>query len=99
MNAARAEHHVAPLAASTQLAAAANYHSHEMLRAGYFSHDSASGGSPDRRIGRFYPSSGYRTWRIGEALLWWATTVDDGGHPRLARKPEHRAILLSSSFR
>jgi uncharacterized protein YkwD len=92
LNAARAEHRLAPLSASTGLFAAASYHSHEM-------HASASGSSIGRRIGRFYPAAGYRTWRIGETLLWSAPTVDAASAVRSwLESPEHRAILLSSSF-
>jgi uncharacterized protein YkwD len=99
LNAARAEHGLAPLAASARLTAAATFHSHEMLRDGYFSHDSAAGGSAGRRIGRFYPAAGYRSWQIGEALFWWSPTVDAASAVRnWLESPPHRAILLSPSF-
>lgn len=100
LNAARAEHGLAPLAVSTRLASAATFHSREMLRDGYFSHDSAGGGSAGKRIGRFYPATGYRSWQIGEALLWFSPTVDAASAVRSwLESPPHRAILLSSSYR
>jgi uncharacterized protein YkwD len=99
VNSARADHHLAPLTASTHLAAAATYHSHEMLLDGYFSHDSASGSSAARRIAYFYPAAGYRTWRIGETLLWSAPTSAAASAVRSwLHSPEHRAILLSPAF-
>ena len=100
VNAARAGHHLAPLTSSNRLGAAAGYHTHEMLRNGYFSHDSAGGGSAGKRIGRFYPATGYRSWQIGEALLWFSPTVDAASAVRSwLESPPHRAILLSSSYR
>jgi uncharacterized protein YkwD len=100
VNAARAQRGLAPLAGSTRLLAAASFHTREMLRGGYFSHDSAGGGSAERRIARFYPSSGYRSWRIGETLLWWSPTAGaDEAVQQWLQSPEHRSILLSPGYR
>jgi uncharacterized protein YkwD len=100
VNAARAGHHLAPLTSSNRLGAAAGYHTHEMLRNGYFSHDSAGGGSAERRIARFYPSAGYRNWMTGETLLWWSPTADAASTIRSwLESPEHRSILLAPGYR
>jgi uncharacterized protein YkwD len=71
-----------------------------MARDGFFSHDSADGTSPWARLGRFYPSAGYRQWQIGETLLWSSPDVGAAGavHDWLT-SPEHRAILLTPGFR
>src|SRR5919202_4547148 len=45
LNRVRAQHGLAPLRSSAKLSAAANQHSHEMARVGYFSHSSADGGA------------------------------------------------------
>ena len=82
------------------LKAAAGAHSYEMARDGYFSHDSADGTSPWKRLSRYYPRAGYRRYEVGEALLWYSPVVDAATavHAWLT-SPEHRAILLSPGFR
>jgi uncharacterized protein YkwD len=71
-----------------------------MARDGYFSHDSADGTSPWKRLSRYYPRAGYRRYEVGEALLWYSPVVDAATavHAWLT-SPEHRAILLSPGFR
>jgi uncharacterized protein YkwD len=83
-----------------RLAAAADYHSRDMARRGYFEHDSANGTAFWRRIERFYPSRGFRSWTVGENLLWASDTY---GAPFAVREwmasPPHRENLLSRDWR
>jgi uncharacterized protein YkwD len=100
INAVRAEHGLGRLRLSPSLQSAADFHSYEMVRGGFFSHDSADGSSPWKRLARFYPSGGYRRWEVGETLLWYSPGVDAASavHTWLT-SPEHRAILLAPTFR
>jgi uncharacterized protein YkwD len=100
INRVRAAHGLGPLRASPRLSAAASQHSREMARRGYFSHDSANGGAFWRRIEHFYPSAGYRSWSVGENLLWSSPDVDAAGAIKMwMGSPEHRANLLNASWR
>jgi uncharacterized protein YkwD len=99
INAVRVQLGLGRLRFSPRLRAAADLHSYEMARHGFFSHDSADGSSPWKRLARFYPSAGYRRWQVGETLLWYSPGVDAAGvvHEWLT-SPEHRAILLTPAF-
>ena len=100
VNALRARHGLSRLALSGRLSIAANAHSVQMARLGYFSHDGANGVSYARRMARYYPGPGYRSWSTGENLLWSSPTV--GAARAIAMwlsSPSHRAILLSSRWR
>jgi uncharacterized protein YkwD len=99
INAVRVQGGLQRLRLSPRLESAADFHSYEMARHGFFSHDSANGGSPWKRLARFYPSAGYRRWQVGETLLWYSPGVDAAGavHDWLT-SPEHRAILLTAAF-
>lgn len=100
VNALRTAHGLTQLRLSPALSAAASGHSTEMARRGYFSHNSANGGSFSSRIGRFYPSRGFRSWTVGENLLWGAPNI---GALRAFKlwlgSPPHRANLLSPAWR
>jgi uncharacterized protein YkwD len=100
MNALRSAHGLASLRLSPALSAAANRHSMEMARRGYFSHDSANGASFSSRIGQFYSPHGFRSWTVGENLLW--STPDVGAVRALKlwlASPPHRANLLAPRWR
>ncbi len=99
INAVRAQRGLSRLRLSVRLRSAADFHSYEMIRHGYFSHDSADGSSPWKRLGRFYPAAGYRRWQVGETLLWYSPDVDAAGAVGdWLGSPEHRAILLAPGF-
>jgi len=99
VNALRARHGVSRLRFSARLSAAANSHSVQMARLGYFSHNSADGASFSQRIQRYYGSRGYRRWAVGENLLWGSPEIGPGRALRLwLSSPGHRAILLSSRW-
>jgi uncharacterized protein YkwD len=100
VNSLRREHGLSSLRFSSKLTAAARSHSEEMAQRGYFSHDSANGGSFDRRIARFYSLRGSRYWSVGENLLWSSPDVDPAGALNMwLNSPEHKKILLSSRWR
>jgi uncharacterized protein YkwD len=100
LNAVRADHGLAALRDSSRLDAAATEHSREMAEDGYFQHSSFDGTSFATRIEHWYPTTGYRSWTVGENLLWSSPTVDPARALDLwMRSPEHRANILNPTFR
>src|SRR5690349_10559936 len=100
VNAFRVAHGLVPLRVSASLRAAAIVHSTQMARRGYFSHDSANGGSFSSRIATYYSASGYRSWTVGENLLWGSPDVGAGRALKLwLSSPPHRANLLDPRWR
>jgi uncharacterized protein YkwD len=100
LNVLRASHGLVRLRVSPALAAAATAHSTSMAKKGYFSHNSANGASFSSRIAYFYPARGYRSWSVGENLLWASPDV---GAVRALKlwlgSPPHRANLLNPRWR
>jgi uncharacterized protein YkwD len=91
---------LSPLRLNRRLAAAADYHSRDMGRRGYFKHDSANGTVFWRRIERFYSSRGFRTWTVGENLLWASQSCGaDFAVRRWMRSTPHRRNMLSRDWR
>jgi uncharacterized protein YkwD len=89
-----------PLRWNRRLAAAADYHSRDMAHKGYFEHDSANGTAFWRRIERFYTSRGFRSWTVGENLLWASDTYGASFAVReWMESPPHRENLLSRDWR
>jgi uncharacterized protein YkwD len=85
---------------SPALSAAANGHSTQMATRGFFGHNSANGASFSQRIARYYSSRGFRSWTVGENLLWGAPDIGAVRAFRLwLSSPPHRANLLSRSWR
>jgi uncharacterized protein YkwD len=71
-----------------------------MARRGYFSHDSANGGSFSQRIAQSYPARGFRSWSVGENLVWGGPDIAAARAFRLwLASPPHRANLLTSRWR
>ena len=100
INVTRGRRGLRALRISSRLAAAANQHSVSMAEKGYFSHNSANGGSFFRRIASFYTYRGYSNWSAGENLLWSSPDVSPAGALRMwMNSPEHRANLLDRSWR
>jgi uncharacterized protein YkwD len=100
LNAIRAQHELVPLRLSAGLSAAADQHSREMGADGYFQHESVDGTAFWKRIGRWYRTSGYGYWSVGENLLWSSPNVD----PKAAlvlwmNSPEHRRNILTARWR
>jgi uncharacterized protein YkwD len=100
INLTRGRRGLRPLRISARLTAAANQHSASMAAKGYFSHDSANGGSFFKRIASFYSYRGYSNWSAGENILWSSPDIDPAGALNLwMHSPEHRANLLNRSWR
>ncbi len=100
INAFRSAHHLVPLRLSSALTTAAREHSQQMASDGYFAHESADGSAFWKRIQRFYTSSPFRYWSVGENLLWSSPDVDPQGALKLwINSPEHRANLLTARWR
>jgi uncharacterized protein YkwD len=89
-----------PLRLNSRLRSAAVFHSNDMGRRGYFEHNSLSGTPFWRRIERFYSSDGFRSWTVGENLLWGTNTYGAAFAIReWMHSPPHRANLLSRDWR
>src|ERR671914_904270 len=101
LNAQRERHGLRPLKLNKRLSKAARRHARDMVRRGYFAHDSLGGGTFVDRIRR----SGYlnhaHSWTVGENLAWGTSTTSA---PRAItamwmNSPGHRANILNGSFR
>ncbi|MBA2361784.1 MAG: CAP domain-containing protein [Actinobacteria bacterium] len=100
MNQVRRPHGLRALRLSRPLGVAADFHSRDMGRRGYFEHDSIVGTPFWRRIERFYPSRGFRSWTVGENLLWGTDTYSAAFAVReWMNSPPHRENLLSREWR
>jgi uncharacterized protein YkwD len=95
INGFRAEHGLRPLVVSVGLTAAARQHSLEMVRRGYFAHESADGGSFDKRIGRFY-----RFRSAGENIAYGCPDLSPSEAMELwLNSPPHLRNMLNGRFR
>jgi uncharacterized protein YkwD len=100
VNSFRAAHGLSRLRVSAGLTAAANAHSTQMARLGFFGHDSANGQSFSRRIARSYTPRGFRSWSVGENLVWGGPDIAAARAFRLwLSSPSHRANLLTARWR
>lgn len=100
VNALRARHGLRPLRLSRPLSAAASRHSLEMAEDGFFSHSSADGTAFWRRIEHYYRAQGFRTWQVGENLVWESPSLPAGDAIRMwMASPPHRANLLNPAWR
>jgi uncharacterized protein YkwD len=100
VNAIRAQHGLRPLRLSERLTAAADRHSREMARGGFFAHESADGSAFWKRIERFYGPAHFRHWSVGENLLWSSPDVDRASAMRMwMGSAPHRANLLTARWR
>jgi uncharacterized protein YkwD len=85
---------------SRALTAAADYHSRQMLHHGFFEHESRGGGAFWKRVERFYGSSGFRAWEVGENLAYGSPELSPAAAVRMwMNSPGHRENLLSRSWR
>jgi uncharacterized protein YkwD len=100
LNQIRAAHGLRALRLSAPLTTAAGRHSREMGTDGYFDHASHDGTAFWKRIVRWYASSGYGYWSVGENLLWSSPSVDPKAALQLwMASPEHRANILAPRWR
>jgi uncharacterized protein YkwD len=100
LNVLRASHGLSQLRVSPSLTTAATVHSTSMAKKGYFSHNSANGSSFSQRLAYFYPARGYRSWSVGENLLWGSPDIGAVRALKLwLASPPHRANLLNPRWR
>jgi uncharacterized protein YkwD len=95
VNQVRREHGRQALTVAPGLTAAAQQHSIEMAKDGYFAHESKDGTAFWKRIQAFYRSSRSSTWMVGENLVYAAPALTAEQAVNLwLRSPEHRRNLL-----
>jgi uncharacterized protein YkwD len=101
INGVRQVHGLRPLLYSVKLTAAAVQHTREMGADGYFEHESFDSTEFWKRIARWYPSKGFRSWSVGENLLYSSPDVEGAGSgvEDWMSSPGHRANLLNRSWR
>jgi uncharacterized protein YkwD len=100
INSFRAVHGLTQLRVATGLTTAAGAHSAQMARLGFFSHNSANGQSFSQRLAHSYTPSGFRSWSVGENLVWGGPDIGAARALRLwLASPPHRAILLTARWR
>ena len=75
LNTIRRQHRLTPLRLSRPLSTAADAHSRAMGTFGFFDHDSRDGSEFWQRVQRFYGPDGYKSWSVGENLLWSSGTL------------------------
>jgi uncharacterized protein YkwD len=85
---------------SRGLSAAAAYHSRQMVQHGFFEHESRGGGAFWKRVERFYGSSGFRAWEVGENLAYGSPDLSPAATVRMwMNSPGHRENLLARRWR
>ena len=100
INAFRTAHGLVRLKVSGALTSAAGGHSTQMARLGFFSHDSANGKSFSQRIAQAWSPRGFRSWSVGENLVWGGPDIGAAHAFRLwLASPPHRANLLNARWR
>ncbi len=100
INVERRQRGLQALRLSRRLTAAAENHSRQMGRRGFFEHESADGSAFWKRVQRFYRSTGYRYWSVGENLLWASPSIGVGGAVTAwMNSPGHRSNILSREWR
>jgi uncharacterized protein YkwD len=100
INGFRAAHGLTRLKSSGALTGAADGHSSQMARLGYFSHNSANGQSFSQRVARVYSPRGFRSWTVGENLVWGGPEIGAVRAFRLwLSSPPHRANLMDPRWR
>ena len=102
VNHMRAKHHLHRLTMAASLERASRAHSRQMVRRGYFSHNSASGESFSARLIRFgYTTSGCTRWTVGENIAYG---YQASGTPHAIfmawwHSPVHRHVMLTRRLR
>jgi uncharacterized protein YkwD len=102
VNVERRRHGVRPLRPSRALTRAAQAHSADMARFGYFEHVDRAGRSAIDRVGRTrYVRGGWNRWAVGETIGWGVGR--DGTPAGLVRQwmhsQVHRETMLDGRFR
>ena len=101
LNGERSRRGLPRLRLNDRLSDAANRHSSDMVRRGYFAHDSLTGASFVDRIRRTGYLRSVRAWSVGENLAWGSG--NRGTPEQILREwmnsPGHRANILTTRFR
>ena len=102
VNHMRVKHHLHQLTMVASLERAARAHSRQMVRRGYFGHDSASGESVGARLIRFgYTTTGCTRWTVGENIAYG---YQASGTPHAIfmawwHSAPHRRVMLTKRLR
>ena len=100
INSFRSAHGLVRLTASDPLTGVADRHSSQMAKLGFFSHDSANGQSFTQRLKQAYSPRGFRSWTVGENLVWGGPDIGAARAFKLwLSSPPHRANLLNARWR
>jgi uncharacterized protein YkwD len=100
INDVRQQHGLKPFVTSAKLSTAAAQHTREMGVVGYFEHESADSTPFWKRVERWYPSKGWRSWSVGENLLYSSPDITaSDGVDLWMNSPPHRANLLNRTWR
>ena len=100
INAFRTAHGLVRLKPSEPLTAVADRHSAQMAKLGFFSHASANGQSFSQRLAQAYSPRGYRSWTVGENLVWGGPDIAAARAFKLwLSSPPHRANLMNPRWR
>ena len=100
INGFRAAHGLVRLKVSGSLTGVADRHSAQMAKLGFFSHDSANGQPFTQRLKQAYSPRGYRSWSVGENLVWGGPDIPASRAFKLwLSSPPHRANLLNARWR
>lgn len=100
VNAARSDRGRGPLIVSAGLTAAAELHTARMIRRGFFDHEAPGEASFWNRIERFYPSTGYEYWAVGENLAYGSPSLEPAeALDEWLSSPRHRRSVLSREWR
>ena len=102
VNHMRAKHHLHRLAMVASLERASRAHSRQMVRRGYFGHNSASGESVGARLIRFgYAATGCTCWTVGENIAYGyqASATPHAIFMAWWHSPAHRRVMLTRRFR
>lgn len=100
LNRVRAAHGLERLRTQAGLRAAATEHTHSMLTAGFFAHESPDGTPFHDRIRKHYPSHGWSAWSVGETLVSSGGRLDARAVvDAWLASPPHREVILSERWR
>ena len=100
INHVRARHGLSTLRRSDRLEEAADLHSRNMARRGFFAHESADGSPFWKRVEQFYGSQGFGYWAVGENLIWGSPELEVGeAIEGWMESSAHRANMLSREWR
>jgi uncharacterized protein YkwD len=101
LNAERSRRGLKPLRMNARLAGVARAHSADMVRRGYFEHNSPNGRTPfDRILATKYVPRG-ASWALGENIGWGTDVLAQPASLVKAwmKSPSHRANILNARFR